>query len=117
MDVGGARGGFDLGLRGVHFRVRQIRADGIVEEMRLLRHHADRGGQRSERHISQVMPVNADDSAGGIIQSRDEIRQRGFASARWADQCDQLSGTRGKGDSLQSDFACLGCSRSDLPDA
>ena len=102
MDVGGTRRGFDLGLGRVHFCVGQVRADGIVEQVRLLRHHADRQRKRFERHVAQVMPVDADDALGGVIQAWDEIRHRGFARAGGTDQRDQTSGTRDKGDPLKA---------------
>ena len=84
--------------RRIRFGICQVGADGVVEEIILLRHHADRGRKRVERHVAQVMPVDADDALGGVIQAWDEIGHRGFASAGGADQRDQLSGTRGKGD-------------------
>ena len=62
VDVGSAAGGFDLGLRGVQLGILQVGADGIVEQVGLLRHHADLRGKRVEGHIAQVMPVDADDA-------------------------------------------------------
>ena len=76
-------------LRRVGFGICQVRADGVVEEISLLRHHADRGREQVERHVAQVMPVDADDAFGGIIQARDEIGHRGLARAGGTDQRDQ----------------------------
>ena len=42
----------NLRLHGVGLRVRQVRADGVVKKVRLLRHHANRGRKRLERHIA-----------------------------------------------------------------
>ena len=100
VDVRRPRRRLDLRLRRVHFGVRQVRADGVVEEIVLLRHHADGGRKRIERHVTQVMSVNANDPLGGIIQARDEIGHGRFTSAGGTDERDQLSGTCFKGDAL-----------------
>ncbi len=71
-----------------------------MEEIGFLRHHANRRRKRLEREVAQVMPVDADDSIGGIIQPWDEIGHRRFARAGGTNQRDQLSGPRGKGDCL-----------------
>ena len=47
---------------GIRLGIEQVGADGIVEQVGLLRHHADLRGQRVERHIAQVVPVDADDA-------------------------------------------------------
>ncbi len=41
MDVGGASGGFDLGVVGVRSGVAEIRFDRVMEEVGLLSHHPD----------------------------------------------------------------------------
>ena len=82
VDVGRPRRRFDLGLRGIRLGVGQVGADGVVEQVILLRHHADRGRKRVERQVAQVVPVDADDALGRVVQARDEICHGGFACTR-----------------------------------
>ena len=91
MDVGRPAGGFDLGLGRVQAGVEQVGADGVVEQVRFLRHHADLRGQRVERHVAQVVPVDQDAPAGGVVQARDQIGQGGLARAAGPDQRHQLA--------------------------
>ncbi len=102
------RGCLDLRLGGIQVWHSQVGADGVVEEIGLLGDHADRGGERVERDIAQVVPVDADDSVGRVVEARDEIGQGGLARAGGTDQRDQLSGPGGEGDVLQGDLARLG---------
>ena len=74
---------------------KQIGADGVMEQVRFLRHHADLVGERSQGDIVQVDPIDADDPAGWIVQAGDQVGQGGFTRAAWANQRDQLAGLGG----------------------
>jgi hypothetical protein len=46
MDVGSFGGGNNLGVAGLGIGVKQVRANGVVEKVRFLRHHANVVRQR-----------------------------------------------------------------------
>src|SRR3546814_9021360 len=52
--------GDDLVLRRVGSAIGDVGANRVVEQCRLLRHDADRGAQRGERHVPHVLPVDGD---------------------------------------------------------
>ena len=90
----------DLPVAGLRTGEAQILADGGVEEVGLLRDQAHRGGQRGERGVAYVDPVDAHAAALGLVQARDEVGERGLARAGLADQ----RGGRAGGD-LGTDLA------------
>ena len=60
VDLRGARGLLDLLVGRVGLREAEVLAHGRVEEVRLLRDDADRGGERRERQLAQVDAVDRD---------------------------------------------------------
>ena len=59
VDAGGPARLDQLGVGGVGTRVAQVRANGVVEQMRVLHHHADGVAQRLQRVVAHVVTVDA----------------------------------------------------------
>ena len=76
---------FDLGLGRIRLGISQVGADGVVEQVSLLRHHTDGRRKRVERQVAQVVPVDTDDALGRIVQTRDEIGHGGLAGTGGTD--------------------------------
>ncbi len=60
MDIGSLAGCLQLLLRGVQFGIQQVGADGIVEQIGFLRHHADLFCKGFQGHIPQVNAIDPD---------------------------------------------------------
>ena len=75
----------------VGLRVQEVRADRVVEEMRVLGHHANDPVDRVEGGIPHVDPVDPDGARPHVVKTRDQVADRGLARARWPDQRDQLT--------------------------
>ncbi|KLL96999.1 hypothetical protein NJ76_08965 [Rhodococcus sp. IITR03] len=91
VDVRGAGRGLDLVVGRVRLRVAQVLPDGRVEEVGLLRDHADQSGEIGEPHVAQVDAVDAHASLDRVVQSCDERAERGLARAGLADERDLRS--------------------------
>ena len=72
--------------RGVGLGVAQVLADRRVEEVRLLRHHADHLAQALQRHVAHVVAVDRHGAAVDVVEARHEIGDRRLAGAAGADQ-------------------------------
>jgi len=57
----------DLCLRRVHARIQQVDQNRVVEQVRFLRDHANRVGQRFECHVTQVVPIQRNAPRRGIV--------------------------------------------------
>ena len=90
--VGGARGGLDLRVGGPGAPVADVVGDAAAEEDGLLRDHADAAPQAVGRDLPQVVAVDEDAAAVGIVEAREERREGGLARARGADQRHHLAG-------------------------
>src|SRR5690606_25117622 len=90
VDIGRLTRRLNLGLCRVHFGVEQVGADGVVEEKRLLRDHAEVVRQRVQRYVAQVVAVYADTACSRVVEAGDEVGERGFARAAGADDGRQL---------------------------
>ena len=53
----------------------------------------DVGAQGRQRQRLDVLAVDADLPAAGVVEARYQVDQRGLAAARGSDQCDGLAGT------------------------
>ena len=91
VDVGGAAGGLQFGLRRIGPGIEQVGADGVVEEVGLLGHHADIGRQGGQRDVAQIVAVQRDPALGRIVQARQQIGDGRLARAAGADQRHQLA--------------------------
>ena len=92
VDERGRGGALDLGVGRVGLRVEQVLAHGRVEEVRLLGHHPDRLGERAERDLLHVGPVDRDDALGRLVEARDQVRDGRLAGAARADERGELAG-------------------------
>src|SRR3984885_2795655 len=81
MDPRGPRGVFDVRVGGVGTREPEVLADAGVEQIRLLRDHADRRGERLERGIADVDPVDRHPALLRLVQPRGQVADRGLAGA------------------------------------
>ena len=63
-----------------------------MEQVRLLGDDPDDLAERHELQPSDVGPVDLDRAGVDVVQARDEVRRRGLAAARRADQRHQLAG-------------------------
>ena len=79
MNVGGAGRRFKFGLGGIQAGIQQVGADGIVEQVRFLGHHADLRAERIERDLAQIHAVQQNAPAGRVVQARDQVGEGGFA--------------------------------------
>ncbi len=91
MDVGRPGCRLDFRLGRIFTGIQQVDADRIVEQVSLLGHHANLGGQGGKRDIPQIHAVDQDAPAGRIIQPGNEIGQGSLAGPAWSHQRHQLA--------------------------
>ena len=93
----------DLGVLGGRSYFRLARAvaaiadiigDRIVEQHRILRHHADGFAQRSLRDLADILAIDGDAARRGFIEAEQQPRDRRFAGARGSDDGDCLARRR-----------------------
>ena len=68
MDFRGLRGLDDIGLRRAGAAIRDVIADGVVEQNSVLRHDTYGVVQRRLRHVAHVLPVDADRPSVDVIE-------------------------------------------------
>ena len=78
----GAGRSLHLFLRNGRLAVSDVIAQGVVEQHRLLRDHADLRTQRCQRGIADVASIDEQASGGHVKKMRDQVHQ--FALARAA---------------------------------
>ena len=88
----GPRRGFDRLGRRAGRAVRDVGGDGVVEQHRLLRHHADLRAQRGQRHVADVAAVDQDRAARHVVEPRQQVDERRLAGAAAADDGHHLAG-------------------------
>src|SRR5690242_8234705 len=92
-------GGFlDLGHGGGSTAVTDVGQNAVVEEVALLGHETDDGGQRCLADAPYVDAVNLDRTAGNVVQPRDQIADGGLAGPARADQRHELARIGFEGD-------------------
>ena len=74
-------GGLDLLGRGVRLAVGDVRPHAVGEEEALFEHDADLAAQRRERHVADVVPVDAHRPAAHVVKARHHVRHRRLAAA------------------------------------
>ncbi len=79
VDLGILSGLLDLFLRGPVAPIGDVVADRVVEQHRILRHHADGRMQAFLGHIAHILTVNAQRTAGDIVEAEQQPPNRGFA--------------------------------------
>ena len=55
--------------------VADVVEDGVVEQHRVLRHHAQRRAQRRLRDVADVLPVDGDAAAGHVVEAQQDARR------------------------------------------
>ena len=81
--------------------VTEVGQDGVVEEVALLGHEADGGGQRGLADAAHVDPVDLDRPAGDVVEARDQVADRGLARAARPDQRDEMARFGSEADALE----------------
>src|SRR5260370_41383268 len=71
-----------------------------MEEERVLKDHPDLAGERLEREIADVIPVQPNGAQLRVVEAREEASNRGLASAGGADQRRKLTGLDDEGNIL-----------------
>ena len=74
-----ARRGFDVGVVGIGPGERDVVADGVGEEERVLEHDADLLAQRRERDVADVDVVDADRAFVHVVEARQQQPDGGLA--------------------------------------
>ncbi len=118
--MGGARGFDDFRSAGVDAAVGEVVVEGVVEQHRVLRNHADVPAQRGLRDRADVLAVDKDAAAADVEEAEQQARQGGFAGAAGAhhgelapgrdDEVDLLedgaAGVVGEAHALEAHLAC-----------
>ena len=91
MYVGGAARCTDLIIAGLGPGIEQVCPDGIVEQVSLLRHHADLPRQSLQAQVADIVSVDADGAAVRVVEARQQIADRGLAGPAGANQRGQLA--------------------------
>src|SRR5690349_19534506 len=74
----GTRRGLDLLGRRVSPAVRDVGGNRVVEQDGLLRDDRDLRSERREGDVTNVLTINPDRTAGDIIETRQQIHERGL---------------------------------------
>jgi hypothetical protein len=99
--LSGAGGGRDLLVGGVGAAVRDVGADRVREEERVLGDQADRGPQGVEGELADVVPADQDGAAGDVVEAGQQQGDRGLAGARGTDDGEGLAGADLEGEPLE----------------
>jgi len=86
VDLGGAQRGVNLFVGRVRLREHQIRAQRVVKEVRVLRDDAHHGVERRRRRLTNVDAVDRDRPAVGVVEARDQHRNRRLTGATVANE-------------------------------
>ena len=87
-----------LGFRCFGPGEQDVGAQRVVEEIGVLRDQRDHAAQLVELVVLEVGAVQRDAAGVGIPEAQQQLRRRGLAGARGADQRDGLAGRDGDGD-------------------
>ena len=100
-DLGQLQGASDLGVAGVGTRVAQVSPDRVVEQVRLLRDHADPFTKGRQAGVPQVDPADLHRPRGGVVEPGDQGGQGRLARPRGPDQGHEPPGVHPHGDLMQ----------------
>ena len=92
VDLGEPRRFLDLGIARLPAAVPDVVADGVVEQDRVLRDHADRHAQRFLGHVADVLAVDRDAPAGHLVEPEQQPRDGRLAGAGRPDHRDRVTG-------------------------
>ncbi len=76
VGAGRARGGLQLGRRGVRLAHPEVVLDGAVEEVGVLTHHGDPAAERVEAELAHVAPADPHVAALRIVEAQEELQHR-----------------------------------------
>ncbi|KAF1730746.1 hypothetical protein CRV24_008816 [Beauveria bassiana] len=122
VDAGALRGGHHLRARRVDGAVANVVLDRVVEERRVLRDDANGAAQGVDLDVANVLVVNEDAAALGVVGAKQQPQQRRLAAAAGPDNGHLFAGGDGeaevlqdgpvrvvaKGDILEANLAALG---------
>src|SRR5262249_21628122 len=117
VDVRRAGGLFDLRHGGGGTAVTDIGQDGVVEQVALLGHEADGGGQRCLAGMPYVDAVDLDRAAGDVVQLRDQVADGGLAGPARPNQRHELAGVGFEADASQRILRRAGVAEVDLTES
>ena len=91
MRIGALGGRDDLVLAGARFSEFDVFADRAAEQKRVLPDIGDVLAQRAARHLGDILLIDDDLAALGVIEAQDQVEHGRFAAARGPDQRGQLA--------------------------
>src|SRR6476660_34354 len=94
-------GGFDFGLGRLGTAVGDVGSNRVIEEMSVLKDHADLASQRMLRHVLDIDPIDQYRSRSDAVESLQQGGQSGLATAARANQGDSLTRACGQADVAQ----------------
>ena len=83
--------GHDLLVGGVQFAVADVLTHVAGENERVLQHDAHLPAQAFQRHGTHVVAVNRNRAFGDVVETRQQVDDRGFAGTRRTDQRNRLA--------------------------
>ena len=87
----GLGSGHDLLVGGVQFAVADVLTHVAGEDERVLQHDAHLPAQAFQRHGTHVVAVDRHRAFGDVVETRQQVDDRGFAGTRRTDQRDRLA--------------------------
>src|SRR5216683_638117 len=108
VDLGVCRGGDELGLGGVGPGEAEVAGDRGMEQVGVLRHDADGGGEGGEGEVADVDAVDGDASGGHLVEAGHQIAQRRLAGAGSADDREVAARRQVDVDPVQDLFVAVG---------
>ena len=114
VGVGGARGGDQLGFRGVRAAETQVVLDGAVEQVGVLRDDRNHLAQRVGIERAQVAPADADRAPLRVVQPQQQAHDRGFPRSAGSDDADALAGRDVERQALMRRAAAAGIGEADV---
>jgi len=97
-------GGDDFLARRAQPAQLDVPADGVVEQNIFLRDDGDLIAQIARGYFAQIHAADFDGALRGVVETQEQIGERGLAGAAGADQRDELAGFDGKIDVVQNRF-------------
>ena len=79
-------------VRGILIAPAEVLLDRAGKQLVFLQHHGDGVAQSLQIIIAHVHAAERQLAAGDVVQTRDELHERGFGRARAADDADRLAG-------------------------
>ena len=87
-------GGLDLGIARIGASVADVLADGAVEQPGVLQHHGKLAAQCRAVPVAHVDALDAQRTAVHVVETLQQLNERGLAGAGGADDGDGLAGLR-----------------------